>query len=515
MMNWIVKLFGSMALALAPAAALAEWKAAETAHFVIYSRSSDKEIEKLAERLESYDKLMRMATGLAEDLDPVKVRIYEVDSMEDVEKALGLTGSGVAGFYDSNILGPYAVTPRKTRGAGADFTPELVLHHEYAHHFMLQYFPAVYPGWYTEGFAELIGSSKEMDDGRIGYGMPAKHRGHQIAAYWVPLQELLTKDRVRNLDTYGQGWALTHFFTFDSARADKLRQYLRALSAGQSRAEAAKVFGDLADLNREARRYVTAGSFTYKPVQPEIERPAVKSVRALSAAEAALIPETIAFRDDELTLYRKESERKREQSLREANLASIHEKAARHTNDPFALYLLGEAEWAGGNYAASEAAADRLLALQPRHVRGMVRKSLNLAHAAQALQGPARAAKAREARRLAQTANRADPNDPLPLLAYYQSFAMVGERPPPPAVEGLVQVVQTLPRDTAARQLLVDELASQKRWAAAIAVLQPMANSAHRSPRADAAREQMAKLRAELAKERGEAPPTDEEDESS
>ena len=79
------------------------------------------------------------------------------------------------------------MTPRKTTGTGRYFTPDLVLHHEYAHHFMLQYFPAIYPGWYTEGFAELIGSSKMMDDGRIGYGMPALHRGNDINAYWAPL----------------------------------------------------------------------------------------------------------------------------------------------------------------------------------------------------------------------------------------------------------------------------------------------------------------------------------------
>jgi hypothetical protein len=157
---------------------------------------------------------MRMATGTEED-QPVKVRIYEVESTDDVETAIGQNGSGIAGFYDSNSLGPYLVTPRKTSRAGRYFTPELVLQHEYAHHFMLQYFPAIYPTWYVEGFAELVGSSMPMDDGRIGYGMPAKHRGHDILAYWVPLQELLTKEKVIYLDTYGEGWAVTHFLTFD------------------------------------------------------------------------------------------------------------------------------------------------------------------------------------------------------------------------------------------------------------------------------------------------------------
>ena len=512
----MVRLLATLALSLlllAPAAARAEWKAAETAHFIIYSESSEKDLTKLAERLESYDALMRMATGIREDKETVKVRIYEVASTGDVERALGVTQTGIAGFYDSNILGPFAVTPRRTTYQIGNFTPGLVLHHEYAHHFMLQYFPAVYPGWYTEGFAELIGSSRMMDDGRIGYGMPAEHRGNEIAAYWVPLQDLLTKDRVRGLNTYGQGWALTHFFTFDSARANQLRQYLRALSAGRSRAEAAKVFGDLEALNRAARRYVTSGSFTYKPVKVEIARPAIERIRTLSPGEAALVPEVIAFRDDDLSFYRKEGARERERKLREATLERIREKARRFANDPFALHLLAEAEYAAGNYPASEAAADRLLAVDPNHARGLARKALNLAHAARALQGEARRVKAAEARRLALKANHADNDDPLPLLAYYQSFRLAGEQPPAKAVEGLVQVVTTLPRDGAARQLLVDELAAQKRYGEAIAWLQAFANSPHASPRRDAARAQLALLRAELAKQRGEPAPAVEEEE--
>ena len=139
-----------VAIIVAAAAALwanpasATWRAYETPHFVIYSESDLTRVDDLATRLESYDKLMRMATGTQED-DPVKVRIYEVEDMDAVEHALGESDSGIAGFYDTNSLGPFLVTPRKTSGAGRYFTPELVLQHEYAHHFMLQYFPAIYP----------------------------------------------------------------------------------------------------------------------------------------------------------------------------------------------------------------------------------------------------------------------------------------------------------------------------------------------------------------------------------
>ncbi|MDB5691430.1 MAG: hypothetical protein JWO81_493 [Alphaproteobacteria bacterium] len=495
----------SALLMLVPGTAHAEWRAVETAHFIIYSRSDDNDIQRLATRLETIDGLMRMASAISDKIEPIKVRIYEVDNDGDVEAALGLSDSGVAGFYDSNILGPFLVTPHSTTFHAGDFTPELVLHHEYAHHFMLQYFPAIYPQWYVEGFAELIGSSKILADGKVGYGMPAKHRGNQIAVDWVSLQDLFLKppEKIRDFDTYAQGWAMTHFFTFSKVHAAQLRAYLNALSAGQSQADAAKVFGDLAQLDREARAYVLRGSFEYKLVTVPIAQPVIRAVHPVSPSEVALIPETIAFRDDELSTYRKQASRDHEKHLREDNLQHIRDAARLYPNDPFALYLLAQAEYAFGNYAASEAAADRLLAVDPSHVRGLVIKSLDVARAAGGLSGAARAAKAQEARQLALRANARDHDDPLPLLAFYQSYHLAGQIPPAAAVENLAAVSATLPANTEIRQLLVDEFAAEKKWGMAIAALQPIANDPHESPRRAAAREQMAVLLAAQAKGQG------------
>ena len=505
----MIKQFAGLAalaiLACLPGTAQAEWREYETRHFLIYSDRPEAEVTKRADRLEAIDGLMRMATKLGDDVDPVKVRIYVVDTDEDVEKALGLTDSGVAGFYTSNILGPFAVTPRKTTFHQRDFTPELVLHHEYAHHFMLQYFPGVYPPWYVEGFAELVGSSKILDDGKVAYGMPAKHRGENILANWIPLQEVLRKPahRLFQFDLYAQGWAMTHFLTFDKERSPQLRQYLTDLTRGKPVEEAARAFGDLGKLNKEARSYVSQGSFTYIPVPVPIAAPVIQKSRSISAGEAAVIAETIAFQDDDLLAYRKPGARERERKRREENLARIREKARRFPDDAAVHHLLAEAEYGGGHLAEAEAAADRLLTLRPDHVRGMVRKSILLAHSAEKLSGQARKARASEARRLAVRANKADPDDPLPLFAFYQSFNLAGETPTPDAVDGLRAAVRTLPGDTTVRLLLVERLAKQKNWGEAIAALTPIANSPHPSPLRDAAQEQLAKLRAAFEQEGG------------
>lgn len=498
----LFRLLAAFALLFLARPAWAEWRAAETEHFIIYSRSPAERVQELAQRLERYDKLMRMATGIPAEVEPVKVRIYEVDERSDVDRALGEHNSGIVGFYDSNFLGPYLVTPRRTNVSDRYFTPELVLQHEYAHHFMLQYFPAVYPDWYTEGFAELVGSSQVLDDGRIGYGMPARHRGNEIAAYWEDLDRLLTRDKTNPfLDTYGQGWALTHYLTFDPERSKQLRGYLAALQAGKSMEDAAKAFGDLDELNRDARLYVVRGRFEYKAVPVEIAKPVIRRSRPLSAGEAALIPEVIAFRDDDLAAYKKDSRRERERGLREANLRKIREKVARFQNDPFALSLLAEAEKLHGSEAAAEAALDRLLAVDPNHPRGLVQKSILLSHRARTLAGAARSETAQQARQLAVRANRLNVEDPMPLLAFYQSFHLPGEEPPADAVQGLRKVVTLLPRDTSARRLLVNELESNGAYAEAIRWLLPLANDPHDSPLRDSAREQLARLQAKLVGE--------------
>jgi len=63
----------------------------------------------------------------------------------------------------------------------------------------------------------------------------------------------------------------------------------------------------------------------------------------------------------------------------------------------------------------------------------------------------------------------------------------------------LMQAVSLLPREGAPRQLLVNQLARDRRYDEAMAWLMPVANSTHRSPRREKARQQMEQLKAAKA----------------
>jgi len=494
MRSWVLKAALASACVVASPAA-AEWRVYEARHFQVYSESGEAKATELAARLERYDKLLRMATGIADD-NPAKVRVFEVASTDDIEKALGVSDTGIAGFYTSNTFGPFLVTPRQTGSEGGRyFTPMLVLQHEYAHHFMLQYFPATYPAWYIEGFAELIGSSNMEKDGRIMYGAPAKQRGNDLVTNWVPLQDLFGKDELKTFDVYGQGWALTQYLTLDSARAKQLRTYLTGLNAGKSNKEAATAaFGDLAKFNQEVRSYVSRGSWTVRPVTPEIATPVVTGSRALTPAETALLPEMIAFRDSSLDVIKSPVERERRVKQRRALFEKVKFDADANAQDPFALAFLAEAAAVSGQEAVVDSATQRLLAIDPNNVRGLVRRSLFLASQAGKLDGAARTAKAAEARALAVKANRANPDDALPLFAFYQSYHLAGETPTANAISGLEGAVATLPDNDELRLLLVDEYARAKRFREAMLVLAPLANSPHDSPQRTSARERMKQL---------------------
>jgi tetratricopeptide (TPR) repeat protein len=227
-----------------------------------------------------------------------------------------------------------------------------------------------------------------------------------------------------------------------------------------------------------------------------IELPPLASikVRLLSPGEAELMEETAGLRD-QLT-----------DPDQAVYLAGLRRKAARYPKDPFALQLLADAEYAAEQYPASRAAVDALLALQPENGAAKVRKAMLLLHEAEDLQGKPLKDSISEARRLIVSANRAAPEDAPPLVAFYRSYLISGDRPTPSAVEGLMQAVSTVPQDEGARMMLVSELARQGRLPEAIAYLQPLAFDPHASPGQRQAMVRLGELREALARKAAPAP---------
>ena len=149
----------------------------------------------------------------------------------------------------------------------------------------------------------------------------------------------------------------------------------------------------------------------------------------MSAGEAALIPQVMAFSDEDLDLYDKKGDRAHELARRQRNLErDPRGLSARYPNDPFALYFLAESEFALGNYAAIRSGG-RPASEHPPERRSRPRsKGDRDGASSRAICPPGRRRRVLEqARAMAAKANHLDPADPLPLLAYYETFHAAGE----------------------------------------------------------------------------------------
>lgn len=467
----MLRLIAPMLLACGATAAHAEWREATSAHFVVVSDGSQEQLIRFSQRLEALHWLLGQATGLAIEDNGVKVRIYLVDDVASVRRAMGRGNRNAAGFYRASTEGAIAVVPRNQ----GDFSAT-ILYHEYAHHFMLQYLPSAYPAWYVEGFAELLSTARFDRPGYISYGFPAQHRAAELAyAPWTPVSQMMaapsSEDDGAGTASYGQYWLATHFFVFSPERRGQLTAYFQLLNSGQSHDEALSAFpGGARQLDNDLRRYLSRNRFSFQRVPLPENAMAAPAIRLLRPGEAAII-------DDELQAARPMSA--------QAHLpiaARVRAIAARYPEDPAVALLEARLWYYAGRYADAEQAADRTLALDPDNVHGLTLKGQIMLEARSAAGGEFTPELVREARRFIVRANRIDPENQLPLIAFYQSFRIAGETVPNSAVDGLYKASTLVPQEPGLRMTVALELLDRNNLPGARRMLAPLALSPHRSP---------------------------------
>ncbi len=466
-----------LAIFTAALPAQAAWRVAESAHFIIYSEDKPAALQTFATELERFDAAMRYLRGLQPTTDSHtnKLTVFQVSNVNQVQKMMGGKGaSNVYGFYNGRAGSSFAFVPRKAgSGASWDLDAQTVLLHEYAHHFMFRNYPAAFPMWFSEGWAEFNSTARFVADGSVDLGLPAKHRaGGLFYASPMQLTTLMQTDQHRlsaeAIDVlYSKGWLLTHYLSFAKERDGQLGQYLVAINKGKPSIEAAKaVFGDLTKLDGELHRYKNGRRFTYLRVPANRIAVAPVAVRELSPGASAMMPVMMQSRRgvDEATA---------KTVLKEARVA-----AAPHPEDPFVQLALAEAEIDAGNMAEAEAAADRVLTAEPANVRALVFKG-RIAAARLHKSDKALPEDWKLARRWFTRANRAEPGAPEPLVHFYSSFAEAGEKPTPNAVEGLRAATALAAEDDGLRLMLGYQMLEDGKSADARAALAPVAYHPH------------------------------------
>ena len=103
---------------LAPMQALADWRRAESDHFVIYSERSEAVLREYAVMLEDFDALLRYRHGgLDEAVASPKLEVYLIGDRAQLRRIWPNVADRVAGFYSSSAAAVYAGA---MRNAAAD-----------------------------------------------------------------------------------------------------------------------------------------------------------------------------------------------------------------------------------------------------------------------------------------------------------------------------------------------------------------------------------------------------------
>lgn len=469
-------LVGAAALAIAGPASAA-WQQASSKHFVIYGDMPIEEMKAYAEKLEKFDAAARLIRSMKDPTvgDGNRVQVLVVSSMLDVNRLYGDAEAGVGGYYMGLVSGPIIVTPQKIRRLNTrtdKIDPEAVFFHEYTHHLQLQSTQRPMPMWLSEGFAEFMGSPIFGADGSISIGAPPAMRAEQlIKGRWAPMADLLEGDAFRlgqagfGIQNYAQGWLLNHYLAFEPSRKGQTEKYVAGIERGENALSAARAaFGDLGKLEQEMRAYLARKSLPIVKIDStKLNIPPV-TVAQMSAGASEVMP----YRVHVKTGYG---------SVSKGYVAGkVRDIANRHPTDPIVLRTLAEAEFDDKQYDAAIAAADRVLAIDPKQTEALVYKGRGQLAKAKKANDPALFA---AARKTILAANKIDPEDPEALYLYYRTYRAANETAPQTAVDALRYSTILAPRDYYPAIQLVAELLRRNDGKGAAEALKPLAYLPH------------------------------------
>lgn len=359
----------------------------------------------------------------------------------------------------------------------------------FAQNYLMTYFPAAYPRWFLQGFGEIF-ATMEAGDGFVDFGQlpPAffqvmEHYGDYPITHVLDGRYLSGKGRSW---TPYHAWRLVHLLYFSDEWKPRLHEYLNAMARGADLESAASALGNPVKLQRAVNAYRGHKTGFDRMAFPA-ERAPEPTVRRLTRAEAGLIRGRLELGARIEVPTEDGRERSVALTWRSAWLERLRSNARQFPELIEHQLLLAEAECRSGNPQECLAAAERAIAQSPTDTTALVWKGTALAQLAVRAPAAERQRRLNEARSFIVQANRLDPEAILPLIAYYNSFAVAGEQAPDIAVEGLAKVVRSSPAAPSSRLKLGEELIKRAFLDAARNTLLPVTKGPFETPEQPAA----------------------------
>jgi tetratricopeptide (TPR) repeat protein len=443
-------------------------------HFLVYANMSEGDMKARVARLEKFDAALR---GLFKVPGEDSTTIYVTRSTDEIRKLIGQ--QDVAGFYKGDAQGAVGFIPEALDNDITGITAEQVMFHEYTHHILLSNESAAYPGWMSEGLAELFSTMKFQNDGSVVIGLPVDNRGYAMMGRnrWSARRLLLSDANPpsddERIELYSRGWLLCHYLLLSGNRKGQIFAYIAAINKGRPPLEAAQsVFGDLDKLDSELETYLHRSKLPGAVLSADQVKASTQvSLRKLSEGEAAIMP------------YRMASANGVNSTTAGPLAQKAHAAADRFTSDVFVQRSLAEMDYDAGAYDLADTEAGRALAVDPGDVMAMIYRGRVAAVRALRGSGPDAEAHWKEARSWFLKANKADPNHALPFVLYYDSFMATGEPVPEGAKIGLQRAAVLAPADMSLRMQVALMFIGEGDLALARSLLVPMTTDAHSSGR--------------------------------
>ena len=268
-------LFVSVIAFAQPAMAKDQWIQVRTKNFFLIGNASEKDIRKVATRLEQFRTTFRELFRNASLTSPIPTNVVVFRSASSFKnfkpkRADGKIDNFVAGYFQPGEDVNY--TALSTEGEDAETFGTIF--HEYVHSIVETNFgKSEIPAWFNEGLAEYYQTFEIIEDQKVKLGMPqGGHLELLRQTELMPLDQLFNVSNYQLLQSgshsrsifYAQSWALMHYL-LQAGDKDGLGKFLIALSSGvkpqKAFTHAFKV--DYAQMETALSKYVRQSKYNY------------------------------------------------------------------------------------------------------------------------------------------------------------------------------------------------------------------------------------------------------------
>lgn len=267
--------FGLLLAAYRPVVAKDEWIQVKSKNFFLIGNASEKDIRKVATRLEQFRETFRQVFAKSNLTSPIQTNVVVFKSDSSFKnfkpkRADGKTDNFVAGYFQPGEDVNYITLSTE----GEDAETFSTIFHEYIHSIIDTNFgKSSVPAWFNEGLAEYYSTFQMEDDIKAKVGLPlGRHIMLLQQSQFMPLDKLFnisnyqlhqTGDHSRSI-FYAESWALLHYL-IQGGKTDALEKFLNLLTAGVSSNKAFQDAFQISPTQMEAdlSKYVTKTKYNY------------------------------------------------------------------------------------------------------------------------------------------------------------------------------------------------------------------------------------------------------------